>query len=143
MPHLQQAPRSLEPMRILIVDDDETNRLVARLLMERRGHEITEAESGPTALQALLDEEFDLVFMDLSMPGMDGFETVQSYRSSSKHLPQIPIIALTAHNTPDDRARSLAAGMNGLMGKPLNVASIDYAIEVIQNRGEFDHQRLI
>ena len=130
-------------MRILIVDDDETNRLVARLLMERRGHEITEAESGPTALQALSEEDFDLVFMDLSMPGMDGFETVQNYRNSSKHLPQIPIIALTAHNTPDDRARSLAAGMNGLIGKPLNVASIDYAIEVIQNRGEFDHQRLI
>lgn len=143
MQHVQQAPRSVEPMRILIVDDDETNRLVVRLLMERRGHEITEAESGPTALQALSEEEFDLVFMDLSMPGMDGFETVQNYRSSSTHLPQIPIIALTAHNTPDDRARSLAAGMNGLIGKPLNVASIDYAIEMIKNRGEFDHQRLI
>jgi CheY-like chemotaxis protein len=130
-------------MRILIVDDDETNRLVVRLLMERRGHEITEAESGPTALQALSEEEFDVVFMDLSMPGMDGFETVQSYRSSSAHLPQIPIIALTAHNTPDDRARSLAAGMNGLIGKPLNVASIDYAIEMIRNHGEFDHKRMI
>jgi CheY-like chemotaxis protein len=130
-------------MRILIVDDDETNRLVVRLLMERRGHEITEAESGPTALQALSEEDFDLVFMDLSMPGMDGFETVQSYRSSSTHLPQSPIIALTAHNSPDDRAKSLAAGMNGLIGKPLNVASIDYAIEMIRNRGEFDHQRLI
>jgi CheY-like chemotaxis protein len=94
-------------------------------------------------LQALSEEDFDLVFMDLSMPGMDGFETVQSYRSSSTHLPQIPIIALTAHNSPDDRAKSLAAGMNGLIGKPLNVASIDYAIEMIRNRGEFDHQRLI
>lgn len=141
--HAQQTPNPVEPMRILVVDDDATNRLVVRLLMEKRGHEIVEAESGQTALQALSDEAIDLVLMDLSMPGMDGFETVQRYRSSTTHLPQIPIFALTAHNTPDYRARSIAAGMNGLIGKPLNVASIDHAIELIQSHGDLNDRRLV
>jgi CheY-like chemotaxis protein len=143
MSYPHQALTSVEPMRILVVDDDDTNRLVVRLLMERRGHEIIEAESGETALKALSDEKIDLVFMDLSMPGMDGFETVQRYRSTSQHLPQIPIIALTAHNTQDYRARSIAAGMNGLIGKPLNVSSMDHVIELIQKSGELDDPRLV
>lgn len=130
-------------MRILVVDDNDINRFVVRHLMEKRGHHIIEAESGVAALEAMSDKEIDFVLMDLRMPGMDGFETVRRYRSSMKHLPQIPIIALTSQNTQDCRDRSIAVGMNGLIAKPFDVTSIEYAIEIIQKSGDLDGLKLL
>ena len=129
-------------MRILVVDDDDTNRLVVRLLMERRGHEIIEAASGQDALDTLSAEKIDLVFMDLSMPMMDGFETVRRFRSTTKNVRQIPIIALTAHTTQEDRRRCFEAGMNGLIAKPLNVTSVDTVMALVRDQGESDALRL-
>ena len=125
-------------MRILVVDDDDTNRLVVRLLMEQRGHEIIEASSGQIALDTLLVEAVDLVFMDLSMPVMDGFETVRRFRLSTKNARQIPIIALTAHTTQEDRRRCFEAGMNGLIAKPLNVTSVDTVMALVREQGVLD-----
>jgi CheY-like chemotaxis protein len=138
----QEAFRTYDPMRILVVDDDDTNRLVVRLLMERRGHEIIEASSGQIALETLSMEEIDLVFMDLSMPVMDGFETVRRFRSSTKNTRQIPIIALTAHTTQEDRQKCFEAGMNGLIAKPLNVTSVDTVMELVRDQGTSDSPRL-
>jgi len=129
-------------MRILVVDDDDTNRLVVRLLMEQRGHEIIEASSGQIALDTLLVEAVDLVFMDLSMPVMDGFETVRRFRLSTKDARQIPIIALTAHTTQEDRRRCFEAGMNGLIAKPLNVTSVDTVMALVREQGALDAPRL-
>jgi CheY-like chemotaxis protein len=129
-------------MRILVVDDDDTNRLVVRLLMEQRGHEIIEASSGQIALDTLLVEAVDLVFMDLSMPVMDGFETVRRFRLSTKNDRQIPIIALTAHTTQEDRRRCFEAGMNGLIAKPLNVTSVDTVMALVREQGAPDAPRL-
>lgn len=130
--------KSDELMRILVVDDDKTNRLVVRYLMEKRGHHIIEAQSGKAALDALSDNEIDLVLMDVGMPRMDGFETVRRYRRSKKHRRQVPIIALTAQNTQDCRDRCIAVGMNGLIAKPFDVSSIEYVIELIQKNGGLD-----
>jgi CheY-like chemotaxis protein len=129
-------------MRILVVDDDDTNRLVVRLLMERRGHEIIEAASGQDALDTLSAEKIDLVFMDLSMPMMDGFETVRRFRSTTRNVRQIPIIALTAHTTQEDRRRCFEAGMNGLIAKPLNVTSVDTVMALVRDQGESAAPRL-
>lgn len=141
-PNSQEAFRTYDPMRILVVDDDDTNRLVVRLLMERRGHEIIEAASGQDALDTLSAEKIDLVFMDLSMPMMDGFETVRRFRSTTKNVRQIPIIALTAHTTQEDRRRCFEAGMNGLIAKPLNVTSVDTVMALVRDQGESDAPRL-
>jgi CheY-like chemotaxis protein len=141
-PNTQEALRTFDPMRILVVDDDDTNRLVVRLLMERRGHEIVEAASGQDALDTLSVEKIDLVFMDLSMPMMDGFETVRRFRSITKNVRQIPIIALTAHTTQEDRRRCFEAGMNGLIAKPLNVTSVDTVMALVRDQGESDAPRL-
>lgn len=138
----QEAFRTYDPMRILVVDDDDTNRLVVRLLMERRGHEIIEAASGQIALDTLSAQEIDLVFMDLSMPMMDGFETVRRFRSTTKNVRQIPIIALTAHTTQEDRRRCFEAGMNGLIAKPLNVTSVDTVMALVRDQGESQAPRL-
>ena len=141
-PNAQEAFRTYDPMRILVVDDDDTNRLVVRLLMERRGHEIIEAASGQIALDTLSAQDIDLVFMDLSMPMMDGFETVRRFRSTTKNVRQIPIIALTAHTTQEDRRRCFEAGMNGLIAKPLNVTSVDTVMALVRDQGESDAPRL-
>lgn len=141
-PSTEEALRTYDPMRILVVDDDDTNRLVVRLLMERRGHEIIEAASGQIALETLSVEDVDLVFMDLSMPMMDGFETVRRFRSSTKGDRQIPIIALTAHTTQEDRRKCFEAGMNGLIAKPLNVTSVDTVMALVRDQGESNVPRL-
>jgi CheY-like chemotaxis protein len=134
----KQHGKAQELMRILVVDDNYINRFVVRHLMEKRGHHVIEAESGEAALEAMSDKEIDFVLMDLRMPGMDGFETVRRYRSSTKHLPQVPIVALTSQNTQDCRDRSIAAGINALIAKPFDVSSIEYAIELIQKNGDLD-----
>ena len=125
-----------DALRILVVDDNDTNRLVFRLLMERRGHEIVEAHSGQMALDTLSNEEIDLVFMDLNMPQMDGFETAQRYRNSTRHLRPIPIIALTAQATQENRDRCLETGMNGLIAKPLNLTCVDSVVKLVRSEGK-------
>lgn len=125
-----------EALRILVVDDDDTNRLVVRLLMERRGHQVIEAACGQTALDTLSTETVDLVFMDLSMPLMDGFETVRRFRSTTQHRRQVPIIALTAQATQEDRNRCFETGMNGLIAKPLNLTCMDSVVKLVRSEGK-------
>ena len=125
-----------DALRILVVDDNDTNRLVFRLLMERRGHEIVEAHSGQMALDTLSNEDIDLVFMDLNMPQMDGFETAQRYRNSTQHLRPIPIIALTAQATQENRDRCLETGMNGLIAKPLNLTCVDSVVKLVRSESK-------
>ena len=81
-----------ELAKILVVDDDETNRLVVRVLMERRNYQVSEAASGPEAIDLVKTEPFDLVLMDLSMPGMDGLETTRRIREDNAD-PELPVVA--------------------------------------------------
>ncbi len=82
------------------------------------------------------NEEIDLVFMDLNMPQMDGFETAQRYRNSTRHLRPIPIIALTAQATQENRDRCLETGMNGLIAKPLNLTCVDSVVKLVRSEGK-------
>ena len=125
-------------MRILVVDDNETNRVVACLLLERRGHDVLVAGCGPSALECMAKETLDVVLMDLSMPGMDGFETVRRFRASESTKPLLPIIALTAHTSIEDRQRSLEAGMNGLIAKPLNGSSLEVVLALATQLWELE-----
>lgn len=125
-------------MRILVVDDNETNRVVAQLLLERRGHDVLVASCGPTALEYMAKEVLDVVLMDLSMPGMDGFETVRRFRASETTQPRLPIVALTAHTSSEDRQRSLEAGMNGLIAKPINSSTIEVVLALATQLWEPD-----
>jgi CheY-like chemotaxis protein len=109
--------------RILLVEDNLVNRLVASRLLERRGHTVVQATNGHEALAILNDGAiagFGCVLMDVQMPEMDGFECTAVIRereqSTQVHL---PIIAMTAHAMKGDEARCLAAGMDGYLSKPL------------------------
>lgn len=110
----------------LIVDDDGINQLVARRFLEELGLRAECAESGHEAITLLARNRYDIVFMDCSMPGMDGFETVRRIRDRSARAldPGIPIIAITAHSQAEDRERALAAGMQGFLVKPIGSVEI-------------------
>lgn len=102
--------------RILVVEDTKTNQMVIELLLTRMGYLVTIANNGIEALDLLeRDDEFDLIFMDISMPKMDGLEATRRLRQ--KNI-QIPIIALTAHSVNDEKETYLAAGINEVVMKP-------------------------
>jgi signal transduction histidine kinase len=115
--------------RILVAEDNAINqRLVSRVL-EKRGHLVTVVSDGSQVLASLARQAFDLVLMDVQMPGMDGFEATASIRAQEQVTGQhLPILALTAHAMHGDAKRCLDAGMDGYLSKPLKAEELDAAI---------------
>lgn len=122
-----------EEKRILVVDDDATNRLVVRVLMERRGYNVVEAASGHDALDIIEKNDFDVILMDLSMPRMDGFETTRRMRGGARIGPSMPIFALTAHTARSNVEKCLSAGMNGVLPKPFDSHRADQLLTLINS----------
>lgn len=112
--------------RILVVEDENTNRLTAIRFLERLGFEAIGAADGLQALELLGESRFDAVLMDIQMPEMDGLEATQRIRQSvgAAFDPRIPIVALTAHAMAGDRERFLTAGMDDYLTKPLEMAAL-------------------
>ena len=103
--------------RILLVEDNPINALLARALLSREGCEVEHAVGGQEALAAAAVESFDLILMDMRMPGLNGVETAQRLRAAGVAT---PIVALTANAFEDDRHACLAAGMDDFLVKPLS-----------------------
>ena len=112
-------------LRILLAEDNAINRALATGIMEKRGHSLVHAANGREAVAAAAREDFDLIFMDVQMPEMDGFEATRCIREaeSTGHR-HTPIVAMTAHAMAGDRERCLAAGMDDYISKPLEKASL-------------------
>ena len=117
--------------KILVVDDDATNRLVVRVLMERRRCTVVEAWSGKSALNAVKWDDFDTILMDLSMPSMDGLETTKYLREGKGLLQSIPIFGLSAHTARRDVAKCLNSGMNYVLRKPFCSDGADQLLALI------------
>lgn len=112
------------PPKILVVDDNGTNRQLIRLLLRYLGHTADEAVNGFEGVEKAAATTYDLIFMDLGMPGMDGFEAAQRIRSGPHGA--IPmIVALIAHALAEHRERSLEAGMDAYLNKPVNKADLE------------------
>ena len=111
--------RRLPRTRILLVEDIVANQLTTATQLRREGHLVDIASSGPEAISAVASRPYDMIFMDIFMPGMNGLETTQHLRASGGLAAQTPIIALTANVNPEDEATCAAAGMNGMLGKPV------------------------
>jgi signal transduction histidine kinase/ActR/RegA family two-component response regulator len=110
-------PRTLH---ILLVEDNRVNQIVASKTLEKAGHQVTIAENGNEAVDSFAKNRFDLVLMDIQMPGMDGIQTTAAIRRQQNDLNfQVPIIALTAHAMVGDREKYLSQGMDGYLAKPL------------------------
>src|SRR5262249_41709527 len=110
-------------IRVLLVEDNEVNQQVATELLESEGAKVALASNGAEAVRVLTEEDqpppFDVVFMDLQMPEMDGFTATRLVRAQP-HLKKLPIIAMTAHVMADEVQRCLEAGMNDHVGKPID-----------------------
>ncbi|MDN7141148.1 response regulator [Pseudomonas sp. JQ170] len=103
--------------RILLVEDNPVNQLVAKGMLAKLGCDVNIAAHGAEALEQLHATPFDLVLMDCNMPVMDGYEASRRIRQSG-HWPDLPIVALTANAMPEERERCRAAGMNDYLAKP-------------------------
>lgn len=114
---------SLEGKHLLLVEDNATNRLVATTLLTQLGARVTDAVDGFQALERLASMSFDLVLMDIQMPGMDGYETTRRIRQQLK-LTQLPIIAMTANAMPQDKLACQQAGMNDHIAKPFDIEQV-------------------
>ncbi|EWH02694.1 ATP-binding protein [Halomonas sp. BC04] len=104
---------------VLLVEDNPVNQQVAVAMLERFGCHVEMAGSGQEALEAVARETFDLIFMDVQMPGMDGLETVRRLRARGGWCRRVPVVAMTAGGPGAERARCLDAGMNDYLTKPL------------------------
>jgi CheY-like chemotaxis protein len=128
---IRRAPRSVDsPWRVLVAEDNIVNQTLARRLLEKRGYTVSVVGDGLAALAALDRECYDIVLMDVQMPGMDGFEATATIRRqeqlSGRH---IPIVAMTAHAFKGDQERCLAAGMDAYISKPVRQQELYTTIE--------------
>jgi CheY-like chemotaxis protein len=121
---LPALPRS----RILLVEDVIASRIIVSRLLRRVGHMVDTAATGEAAIAAVSHIPYDVVLMDVHMPGMSGIDTARQVRSLPGAAGAVPIIALTATTSPEDTLQCRAAGMNGLVTKPAMLADLLAAI---------------
>lgn len=136
--HNQVEPKNKKPLKadssaelvahlagakILLVEDNEVNQLVAGRILKKAGFQVTVAANGRQAVDKVTSEDFDLVLMDIQMPVMDGLSATLEIRQNPA-LKELPIVAMTAHALTQDRQKSLEAGMNDHICKPLDVTEL-------------------
>jgi PAS domain S-box-containing protein len=119
-------------LRVLLADDNRTNRRLVELFLEEHGDRVTAVNNGRDAVAKSADEKYDLILMDVQMPGMDGFEATAAIREREQGTGvRTPIVAMTAHAMAGDRDRCLAAGMDGYLAKPIRPDDLAAAIEAL------------
>lgn len=119
---------SLENVHLLVVDDVELNRDLAKEMLESAGAKVTLAASGTECLELLSTNSFDAVLMDINMPELDGYQTTRALRETGHE--SLPIIAMTAHALAGDRQKSLEAGLNDHITKPISLEAITASLKL-------------
>lgn len=110
--------------RILLAEDNAINALLTRTLLEAEGHTVETVEDGVLAVEAMKSQSYDLIFMDMRMPNMDGLEATRKIRALPNVTKELPIIALTANAFDDDRNACFDSGMNDFMTKPVSAEEL-------------------
>jgi CheY-like chemotaxis protein len=116
-------PAAVRPLRILVAEDNRVNQMLMRRLLEKEGHAVWLASNGEEAVAACREQEFDLVLMDVQMPGLDGLEATRRIRADAGARRML-IVALTAHSMAGDRERCIEAGMDDYLAKPVDIAEL-------------------
>lgn len=114
-------------IKVLLVEDNQDNQDLMRFLLERNGYEVVTALNGKQALVSARQEQPDVVLMDLTMPEMNGWEAAAAMKADPA-LANIPLIAVTAHTLPGDRRKTLGAGFDNYISKPINVRMFDHIV---------------
>lgn len=119
-------------MKILIAEDNATNRELFRELLEARGYAVVEACDGSQALQMIEQTQPDLLLLDIGMPVLDGFAVVRAIRQNPR-LASLPVLAVTAYAMQGDRERVLNSGFDGYLSKPIDSSLLDVELARIWN----------
>ncbi len=125
----QRRPPAKRPLRVLLAEDEAINRIVVLGMLQHLGYEADSVNNGVEVLEALQRQMYDVVLMDIQMPGMNGLDVARRIRETMGGVPYI--IALTAHALSGDRERCLAAGMNDYLSKPLALNDLQNALAII------------
>ncbi len=129
------TPRRSYDMNVLVVEDNPVNQLVIQGYLETLGLSVETAGDGRGALERIRKKSFDLVFMDVRLPGIDGLETTRQIRAEETGGRHVPIVALTANAFAEDRQACLEAGMDLHLRKPMQLEDLQGAIETLEQRG--------
>ena len=128
-----------EAIRILLAEDNAINALLTRTLLEAEGHTVETVEDGLLACEAMKSSKYDLIFMDMRMPNMDGLEATRKIRAMDNVSKGLPIIALTANAFDDDRNACFDSGMNDFMTKPVSAEELSEMVRTwTKNKAERD-----
>jgi CheY-like chemotaxis protein len=111
-------------LRVLLAEDNQINAVLATTLMRRAGHKVDIAVNGDEAVRAVAGGPYDIVFMDMHMPVLDGLEASRRIRALGGRKGAVPIVALTANAMASDRQKCIAAGMNDFLSKPFEPQDI-------------------
>jgi CheY-like chemotaxis protein len=130
---------STSPARILLAEDDPSNRKVTQLMLSRLGYEVDSVTNGREVLQALEERTYDLILMDILMPKMDGVAAAEEIRRRWPASRQPRIIAYTAYILPDNGCKNLLRNMDGYLFEPVKMEDLRTAIEA--NLRVLDRQR--
>ncbi len=125
------APERAPSLRILVAEDNRINRVLVATMLRKFGHTVEVAENGQEALAAVQAGKFDIVLMDMQMPVMDGSAATRAIRTLPGPRCRVPILALTADVLPDHRAQFLAAGVDGMVAKPIDWAVLNAALKSV------------
>jgi CheY-like chemotaxis protein len=117
-------PADIGEFKVLLVEDNPTNRMVISRLLEALGITVECAEDGESGVEAAAKGGYDLVLMDIQMPGMDGMEATRRIRAMDGPISSTPVVAITANVLAEQKSSYLAAGMNGLVSKPVSAAAL-------------------
>jgi CheY-like chemotaxis protein len=131
----EKKNRTQREERLLVVDDQAMNRDVAVRLLARAGFQVSAVEGGREALEALRSESYDLVLMDIRMPGMDGIETTAAIRALAGECSQIPVVALTADTVDDLGDDFEKAGFSAFAAKPVNRKELLETVDSLLSKG--------
>ena len=127
-----QGAELIKGKRILLAEDNDLNAEIALFILRNMGLEVERVEDGAQCVSTLEQQPagtYDLIFMDVQMPKMDGYTATQKIRAlDDKEKAAIPIVAMTANAFAEDRERALAAGMNGHIAKPIDVKKLEQAL---------------
>jgi two-component system response regulator HydG len=115
-----------EKGRILVADDEESHRIMMRAVLQEEGYEVAGAADGPEAIRAVEQEPFDLILLDIRMPGMDGIEALMEIRRIS---PNVPVLMMTAYASVKTAVDALKAGAFEYLIKPLDIDELKILIE--------------
>jgi CheY-like chemotaxis protein len=124
-------------MRVLFVEDSEINRRVMREMLRAGDIDMAEAEDGFAGLEAIESGDYDLILMDLRMPGMDGLTAIRHIRARTDHKASLPVIVITADDGPTLLADCRAAGADDVMHKPVSMnALFEGIVALLSARGD-------